>query len=798
MKKALHPFLWALVSCLVLLTAPQASATHILGGDLTYIHLGNTGNLYRVKFRFYRDCSGTTADNWDLTYRNSANCNASATTVRMNPVGASTTGAPYCAGMDNSCTRNSPNPNFELTTYQVDLTLAPGVWSLIIYDDGRSRPNIANLLNEDRTAFNCSGSKNEMFLEATLDNSGGIFNSSPQWDPQDLVVQYVGLNQSSTITYSATETDGDSLVYEMVQPYDRCGVPIPYAPYTGGGNTGGTVMLRNGCTLTLPPAFTNFSTAVPLPVALDTLGTCPNRTARPAFYFNSAARTITFTPNYYNPAGTANCGYNKYQIVMRISEYRRIGGVRRLVGTVRREGVIVVLNSTNHVPGPPVAAHTNPISPAGPPPTNRPDSLEVRIYAGNYGRVRLDFRDPDPGDPLKVTYPIDINTNPAYLDNGNIGTFTLVGNNGTHPVGTFILQPSRSAIGRVVRINLRAEDNSCPVKGVQNRVLIIRVLGGNFARIAATTAGGTPVPPPFLSCTGSSSLTLNGSIQRPDSVYLPAPITPASQKTRQVYTYQWSLLRGDGFVTAAQATNQSINVNPTMTSRYRLTVTSTLGFGGINQDTTSVLVRVAPTGTNGLISKLVSSGVHFSTTGDSLALPPATFRLKGTAHLTSASTDFRIDSVRWTQQRVKDGKGNAVTEPETVFSRNLASPADLVLRLPGQYRVVLHAAITLISAPGQTPVQCPLPDAVALLNVAEINTPNVITPNNDGFNDAFRVSPELAGSKLQIYNRWGRKVEEFASYNNDWVAKDQGPGTYFYAITDVNGNVTKGWVEVIK
>ena len=98
----------------------------------------------------------------------------------------------------------------------------------------------------------------------------------------------------------------------------------------------------------------------------------------------------------------------------------------------------------------------------------------------------------------------------------------------------------------------------------------------------------------------------------------------------------------------------------------------------------------------------------------------------------------------------------------------------------------------------QTPAQCPVADATTLVNVLLINTPNIITPNGDGLNDVFRVEAELAGGKLQIFNRWGRKVEEFSSYNNDWSAQNESSGTYYYAITDAKGHITKGWVEVIK
>ena len=41
--------------CVLLLFAATANATHIVGGSLTYEHLG--GATYRVTWKMYRDCA---------------------------------------------------------------------------------------------------------------------------------------------------------------------------------------------------------------------------------------------------------------------------------------------------------------------------------------------------------------------------------------------------------------------------------------------------------------------------------------------------------------------------------------------------------------------------------------------------------------------------------------------------------------------------------------------------------------------------------------------------------------------
>lgn len=91
---------------------------------------------------------------------------------------------------------------------------------------------------------------------------------------------------------------------------------------------------------------------------------------------------------------------------------------------------------------------------------------------------------------------------------------------------------------------------------------------------------------------------------------------------------------------------------------------------------------------------------------------------------------------------------------------------------------------------------CPmLCDTVNILlqvgNPTDCIVSNVVTPNNDGFNDAFRV-PCLADSRfdsnrLRIFNRWGDEVFTASPYLNDWDANYQGSelpsGTYFYILT---------------
>ncbi|WP_457066317.1 DUF7948 domain-containing protein [Hymenobacter sp. UYAg731] len=77
--------------------------------------------------------------------------------------------------------------------------------------------------------------------------------------------------------------------------------------------------------------------------------------------------------------------------------------------------------------------------------------------------------------------------------------------------------------------------------------------------------------------------------------------------------------------------------------------------------------------------------------------------------------------------------------------------------------------------------------------------PNIITPNNDGSNDTFVPTPLLQGTRLQVFNRWGRPVFSTDNYQNDWGA-GQAPGIYYYLLANEQlcESRLKGWLEVVR
>jgi hypothetical protein len=77
--------------------------------------------------------------------------------------------------------------------------------------------------------------------------------------------------------------------------------------------------------------------------------------------------------------------------------------------------------------------------------------------------------------------------------------------------------------------------------------------------------------------------------------------------------------------------------------------------------------------------------------------------------------------------------------------------------------------------------------------------PNVITPNSDGYNGAFTLTPETEGFSLVIFNRWGDCVYSSNNYHNDWTASNIEAGTYYIQVKHecMEGKYL-GWLHVFK
>lgn len=85
------------------------------------------------------------------------------------------------------------------------------------------------------------------------------------------------------------------------------------------------------------------------------------------------------------------------------------------------------------------------------------------------------------------------------------------------------------------------------------------------------------------------------------------------------------------------------------------------------------------------------------------------------------------------------------------------------------------------------------------VNFSNVLIPNIITPNEDGFNDYLVLDKSLSGSQVNIINRWGTTVFSSSNYENTWNASELSSGTYFIVvINECLPQGYKGLLSVIK
>ena len=204
-----------------------ASATHLVGGEIYYTHLG--GNQYLVTLKVYRDCGpantlGTGFDDqvyigmWDGSGTIGFN---DVLTIPLTQSNVSS--VPVVLG--NPCGTPPPDLCIEQAIYSTTVTLPANAygWDLMWQRCCRN-PSISNLQN-----FGGTDNPGATFLAhvpGTSQGSDATNNSSPTF--QELPPVAVCANFNFTWDHSAIDPDGDELVYSFCAPLDGGG--------TGGGN----------------------------------------------------------------------------------------------------------------------------------------------------------------------------------------------------------------------------------------------------------------------------------------------------------------------------------------------------------------------------------------------------------------------------------------------------------------------------------------------------------------------------------------------------------------------------------
>ena len=215
-----------LVVMLVALLPKQAGASHALGGEITYECLG--GNEYRVRLVFYRDCGGIAAPTAPTVNINSSCGNQNLGMTLLPPEPPFPPFDQYLVDYELPVYCQASNcgsgntPGLQQYIYEATVTLPPCADWTMSYDLC-CRSAAINTISDP--------GGQDIYVSAFLNNQAAPCNSSPQFDVP--ARGFLCLNEDNTILATATDPDGDLLVYSLYTPWEN---PNSGVNYTGGFN----------------------------------------------------------------------------------------------------------------------------------------------------------------------------------------------------------------------------------------------------------------------------------------------------------------------------------------------------------------------------------------------------------------------------------------------------------------------------------------------------------------------------------------------------------------------------------
>lgn len=260
----------------VLTMFQPVSATHIVGGELYYKYLGN--NLYEIRLTVYRDCFYGVPP-FDVTaYIGVWNANnVLLQTLQLSPNDSAT----VPPTINSPCFIPPTNICYRVANYYTTVFLPPSVGGYqLAYQRCCRNQTILNLITplDVGATFYATipgTSIQTPSLPSTI-NGNPVFNQLPP--------PFICLGLDFEFDHSATDPEGDSLVYEICTPYDGASTgdpqPLP-ASFPPPFNTVvyqppyNTSNLLGGTPLTIDPQ-TGWLTATPNTIGQFVIGVCVN------------------------------------------------------------------------------------------------------------------------------------------------------------------------------------------------------------------------------------------------------------------------------------------------------------------------------------------------------------------------------------------------------------------------------------------------------------------------------------------------------------------------------------------
>jgi gliding motility-associated-like protein len=822
-------FLILLIASFGLIAPKFVSATHFAGSDLTYTCLG--GNTYLISLSFYRDCSGATAPtNVTINFACSSNpqFNFSATLNAIPGTGQEVT--PGCNAMPTKCSGTS-NPNYGLQeyVYRGTVTLVPcNSWKMSYTDCCRNPVTTVP-----------GNNSNSWYIWAQLNNLQAPCNSSPTFSNKPIAVACNG--QSFCFNHGALDPNGDSLVYSFYGPNTTSAVAsVIYAPGYTAQNFVASVPPITLDPLTGDICFTatvNVVTVTGMRVeewrkinGVQTLVGIVNRDIQ--LKIDNCTNTLpqlsgmdTLSTHTYSPTDTT------YQIEMclgptldfDINGYDAdvynpsVIGRPDIFHISWNQGIPQGTFTTHHNGTDSAYAHFN-WTPTSADVSNIPKCFTVTIHdeaCPYYGSqtfsycvtvrgMAVDIGPSDTllchGESMKLTAIADTTTvNYIWKWNG-VPTGTPQ-NDSTYTLNTNTYSPGIDTLS--IETNDGSTTLACPGRDfiIVNHVLQPDIQGtlvdsafcaGNS--VTYNAGPGTTYfwmklnPAGFIGASSTQTITSSGQY----TVYVDGGVNTrcVDQDTFWVASIPNPNLGLDTCIWLSEAPFViSAGIYPDPNIRYLWNDNSTDTSISVNQSgnyTVSLYDILNPNvkcSDSKVVNVIDQSSIIMSAqvnalddnisedpiAGDRTICSHMRLRLQGPEAPTGHSYAYQ-----WT-------KNNSIVTTQNVFILKETSE--------GNYTIALNVG------------GC-IDDIIVTTEHCLVSPPNVITPNNvDGKNDYFHIEglENFPDTKLQIFNRWGKKIYESNNYQNDWNGDGASDGIYNWVLylADGRGTTMHGTLTII-
>lgn len=790
---------------LSLLFAPSlVLASHVIGGEMYYDYLG--GEQYQFTVKLYRDCGPNAEAALPNDIRIGVYNGVTNAYLFQQTVLATGPAAGIPVTIDNPCLSVPPNACVESRTYVGVFTLPaiPQGYQLS-YQVCCRTASIVNVVNPGNVG-----------LSLLVRVPGDVFgNSSPRFD--ELPPVALCANEPFVFDHSATDPDGNELVYELCSPFL-------------GGSITGTIFNP------LPGPNPNPSAQTQPPYSFIPWGPGYSATfpiiANPPATIDPLTGLLTFTPTQLG----------RYVIGVCVSEYQ--DGV--LLSTSRRDFMFQVV---------PCDASVNS---AIVPQSQFCTSLTVPFANNSVGANTFQW---DFGDP-STTADVSDQPNPTwtYAQPGSY-TVRLITGPGL---------PCADTTTAVFNVFLPPTPSFTPPEalcGASNVTLTAEGVTGPGATYAWTFgAGATPATAqgPQVSTTfapnGVQSVTLTatqngctasftGNVEVnpvpvasivPQSQFCSGLTIPFGNASTGAASFAWDFgVPGTGSDTSSLASPIFTYPAP---GTYAVTLTASTGNCS---NTTEAVFQVFPDPAPTFTAPAAACGageVVLTATGafgpnaniqwnfGAGAVPP-------TATGATATTVFPGTGANTVTVTVTDngctgtftGQVVVYAQPDAFYTVDPPSPqpvgtdpafvnasngngatiTDLVWSVGDAVTASGAAWVWVDAPPGEHPVTLTVTTAdgctdsyttIYVITPEDIIIPNVFSPNNDGSNDFFVIENiRFYRNQLTIFNRWGQVVFEAANYRDQWAGRDLPDGTYYYVLrlTD-SGREFTGHVTILR